>query len=283
LVQPVVPSTVPQPLAQVIIRLLAANPAKRFQSARDVIAALDRIEGERTVRSRRSMLAAAAILTVAVVPWKLATRSVPLVSPAAAASVVEPADVRAPDGTVTSAPGDVYSTRDSERTAAGCSVAVDAAPARNGLAHAVGRRIFAAVAKPTAIARSPRHVTAEPEHRLDVAGPLPPSVIWRAIERVTRADAPRRRRAGVRDSPIWRRARGSWSSPARDPRATSSGVLAGVPEAAPTSATHTWSGSVLTGDLHRRLAPRWRITAARTRSRIDGAADFLGMMECRRR
>jgi tRNA A-37 threonylcarbamoyl transferase component Bud32 len=153
---PAIPPSIPDPLGQIILRLLAPDPNRRFRSADEVIAALDRIR-EMPARHQRSAMAAMALVGVAALPWQLAksaTAPVPADRPAiasAAPHVDEPRRIAEPPRITAIAP--------------------------SAVAH-VDKPRPAAIHRP-AVAKVGASLVA-----LDVVGPLSPSVIRRALDRV---------------------------------------------------------------------------------------------------
>src|SRR5262245_27190762 len=65
---------VPPRLAAIVRRLLQRDPARRYQSAREVLAELDHLGGARRFRWRRAALAAAGLLAVLAAGWTLRER-----------------------------------------------------------------------------------------------------------------------------------------------------------------------------------------------------------------
>ena len=76
--------TVPEPLRAIVRRLLARDPAQRFQSARELLDALDRPQSTRRRPAFRLVAATLGLLTLAVLGWFALGRPWPASSPAAA-------------------------------------------------------------------------------------------------------------------------------------------------------------------------------------------------------
>ena len=238
--QPVIPSAVPPPLARIILRLLAADPNRRFHSARGVLDALDRVHDAPGVRAHRSIFATAAIVAVATTPWQFATRAPtavadrsprrPQVADPARVSVA--AAVEMPSDAVRAPPRRVALAAPHRRIAAAAAV-LDAKP--RAVVSRADDELDPAVAKPASVAALRAPLGRTDIVGLDIAGPLPDSVIRRAIERVHPDLRSCAGRAGVGAVSAQftigetRRASDLVVTPLGDPRATCIiGVLAGV-------------------------------------------------------
>jgi tRNA A-37 threonylcarbamoyl transferase component Bud32 len=152
---PTIPPSIPAPLGQIILRLLAPEPNRRFRSADEVVAALDRIR-EMPARHQRSAMAAMALVGVAALPWQLAksaTAPVPPDRPAIAPAVPR-----------VDAPRRIVEPK--------------ITPIEPPVVAHVAKPRPAAIHRPAAAKAGPSLVG------LDVAGPLSASVIRRALDRV---------------------------------------------------------------------------------------------------